>query len=166
MIRILLLRLATIVLTAIAVFIILSKTAHADPKQLQKYSDSLGVHITSQEPFRAIETAARLYGLDPKQMVAIADVESRMSVKALNVNTNGTRDVGMFQINTVVAEGECLEFNVFTVQGNALCAAKLLKGHKKHEYDDAQWIGRYHSKQPNEKALYVQKLNDLQMKGE
>lgn len=142
----------------------LSLMAHADPKSLQHYSATLGVKAPI-EPFKAIDTASKLYGIDPKQMVAIALIESRMNPKALNMNTNGTRDIGLFQINTVLVNTECVEFNVFSVQGNTLCAAKILKGHKAFASADPEWVGRFHSKTPDIKTKYVQQLANLEMRG-
>ncbi|VVE80956.1 transglycosylase SLT domain-containing protein [Pandoraea sputorum] len=46
------------------------------------------------------DVAADRYRLDPLLLYAIAQVESNLDVNASNVNRNGTRDIGLMQINS------------------------------------------------------------------
>ena len=46
------------------------------------------------------DEAARYFNLDPQLLNAIAQVESGMNPEAINVNTNGSYDVGLMQINS------------------------------------------------------------------
>ncbi|WP_312974601.1 type III secretion system invasion protein IagB [Atlantibacter sp.] len=46
------------------------------------------------------DEAARYFDLDPRLLTAIAQVESGMDPEAINVNTNGSYDVGLMQINS------------------------------------------------------------------
>jgi len=46
------------------------------------------------------EQAGRRYGIAPALLRAIAWVESAMDPRALNVNRDGSRDVGLMQINS------------------------------------------------------------------
>ena len=45
--------------------------------------------------------AANRYRLDPLLLYAIAQVESNLDLAARNVNRNGTRDIGLMQINSI-----------------------------------------------------------------
>lgn len=47
------------------------------------------------------DEAARYFNLDPHLLTAIAQVESGMNPEAINVNTNGSYDVGLMQINSI-----------------------------------------------------------------
>lgn len=47
------------------------------------------------------DNAARVYGLDPWLLMAIAKVESSFNNAAINVNKNQSTDYGMMQINSI-----------------------------------------------------------------
>lgn len=47
------------------------------------------------------DNAAKVYGLDPWLLMAIAKVESSFNHVAINVNKNKSTDIGMMQINTI-----------------------------------------------------------------
>ncbi|VVD88253.1 invasion protein IagB [Pandoraea aquatica] len=47
------------------------------------------------------DIAADRYQLDPLLLYAIAQVESNLDMNASNVNRNGTRDIGLMQINSI-----------------------------------------------------------------
>jgi hypothetical protein len=131
--------------------------ANAGPKDLAKYAAKLGYKAPNSS-MAAISEAARLYGLDETKMLRIAIVESSLNHKALNKNTNGTVDVGLFQINSVNYEA-CEAFNIYNVRGNAMCAALLLSIHKKS--GDPFYIGRYHSLTLDKKLNYYKKVQEL-----
>jgi hypothetical protein len=109
--------------------------------------------------YKAISDAARTYGLDETKMLRVAIVESSLNPKAHGFNKNGTEDIGLFQINTVIAKDECQEFNLWNVKGNALCAAKVMARHKRS--GDPYYIGRYHSKNHSRKLDYYRKVRNL-----
>lgn len=50
---------------------------------------------------KCIVGAARYHGVNPYLLRAILMVESSLNPKAMNVNTNGTRDIGVAQINSI-----------------------------------------------------------------
>jgi hypothetical protein len=107
----------------------------------------------------AIEHASAKYSVCPETMRAVAFIESRHNIKVKpRFNTNNTYDVGVFQINTVHWDTTCKEFDIWTLQGNALCAAKILSKIEKYKYVDEYYLGRYHSKTPKLKINYAKKI--------
>ena len=50
---------------------------------------------------KCIVGAAQYHGVNPYLLRAILVVESRLNPKAINVNMNGTRDIGVAQINSI-----------------------------------------------------------------
>jgi hypothetical protein len=131
--------------------------ANSSPTRLQKTASNMGFSRPI-EVFQAIALASNAYGVNPNKLLAIAIVESGLNHKAINLNRNGTKDHGLFQINDVVKKGECSGFNVKQLVGNALCAAKMLRLHQKHAHKDPYWLGRYHSKTPSLKRSYYHKV--------
>jgi soluble lytic murein transglycosylase-like protein len=49
---------------------------------------------------RCFDKAGKKHAIDPLLLEAIAYVESSMNSKAVNVNRNGTQDIGLMQINS------------------------------------------------------------------
>lgn len=106
-----------------------------------------------------IHVAAKRHGVSATVLTAIAKVESRFGAdKRVRLNSNGTFDVGPFQINSIHWDTTCSEYNVQHIKGNALCAAKLLAQAKRHKKKDVHWQGRYHSRTPSRKIAYYNKL--------
>jgi soluble lytic murein transglycosylase-like protein len=50
---------------------------------------------------QCIASAAQFHRVDPRLLKAILMVESRLNPKAVNYNTNGTKDIGVAQVNTI-----------------------------------------------------------------
>lgn len=117
----------------------------------------------SIETIAAILHASKMHKIDAQALIKIAFIESRFKNDAVRLNKNKTVDVGMFQINSVNWV-KCQAYNILTIQGNALCAAKLLASHAKHGKHDKHWIGRYHSKTHAKKLSYVKLLASVKTK--
>lgn len=120
---------------------------------------SAEVKLPSTRTLKVIYQAAKRYNVDAQALLKIAFLESSFNADARRVNKNDTVDVGMFQVNSVHWSTTCKAFDVFTLKGNALCAAKLLSVAAKHAETDTHWIGRYHSKTPTRKAAYAAKVD-------
>lgn len=116
------------------------------------------IKLPTAKTLKVIYQAAKRYDVDAQDLVKIAYAESSFRETARRVNDNGTIDFGMFQVNSVHWTTTCRELDVFTLKGNANCAAKLLGLAKKHAERDPNWIGRYHSKTPSKKSAYAAKL--------
>lgn len=111
---------------------------------------------------QAIKRAAKAYDVDPRALAAIAYLESSGGkFVGLRHNRNGTWDVGAFQINSIHWDTTCAAYNVHVLKGNAMCAAKLLRSHRRHRDSDPHWRGRYHSKTPSRKQVYATKLEKI-----
>lgn len=124
------------------------------------------VKMPSHHTLRVIYQAAHHFGVDADTLIKIAYVESRFDATAERVNGNGSIDYGMFQINSVHWSKDCKHFNVLTLRGNALCAAKLLRVAKRHAADRF-WIGRYHSTTLRRKRAYYRLVSSIVLaKGE
>ena len=107
----------------------------------------------------AVQKASVKYKISPNNLLKIAFVESSMRINVKpRYNKNGTQDIGPFQINTIHWNTTCSDYNLESVEGNALCAAKLIRIHKKKRSVDALWLARYHSKTPSLKRIYYKKL--------
>lgn len=125
---------------------------------IQLYVSSIHVsHANNLD--KACKAAASAYKIDYNLLKAISIVESGGGTRsALRRNRNGTYDAGPFQINSIHWSTTCKAYNVSRDYGGAMCAAKLLAGHKKHSHTDPQWYGLYHSKTPSLKTLYANKI--------
>lgn len=109
----------------------------------------------SQRVIDAIVVASEQYGIDALELTAIGIIETGLGkYTATRKNTNGTHDRGVFQINTVNYP-KCVEYNLDSPEGSALCAAKLLSIIRAQRPD---YLGVYHSKTPSKKARYLSKV--------
>ena len=68
------------------------------------------------------EKIAQAFPENPKVMIAIAKAESNLDPNATNVNTNGSTDTGLFQINSIHGEDE---LSLFDVDKNIAVARKI-----------------------------------------
>ncbi len=59
------------------------------------------VHSSTKPLNKCITAAADYHGVNPYLLRAILVVESQLNPKAININTNGTRDIGVAQINSI-----------------------------------------------------------------
>jgi hypothetical protein len=100
--------------------------------------------------------ASKLFQINPLDLTAIAIVETRMGTsRMINHNTNGSIDIGLFQINTVNHEF-CIEYNLKNIEGSAYCAAKILS---KGSFNRERRLMAFHSKTPDKGRIYLKKIN-------
>lgn len=120
-------------------------------------------YAPSKRIIESILRASETYHIDALELTAIAIVETGLGKNArTRVNSNGTKDHGLFQINTVNVP-KCVEYNLDSPEGSALCAAKLLSGIKAKRAD---YLGVYHSKTPSRKVAYMQKVSQVLNQGD
>lgn len=60
----------------------------------------LGLGVTQAHAW-CWSRAGQLHAIEPELLQAIADVESGLKPDAINHNSNGTRDIGLMQINSI-----------------------------------------------------------------
>lgn len=111
-----------------------------------------------------IVEASRMSGIPLAALCGILVTEGGRTGEALD-NTNGTWDVGAFQVNTVHVD-ELLEIGIppeaVLKDGcvNAHAAAWLLK--KEYRRTGNLWdaIGAYHSRTPKRHSVYIRRVRD------
>jgi len=129
----------------------------ADFENVQDLANANGFE-PSNRIIEAILNASKAYKVDALELTAIGIIETGLGKYArTRKNSNGTLDRGLFQINSV-NESKCVEYNLDSPEGSALCAAKLISGIKTRHAD---YLGRYHSKTPTKKAKYFKKVSQV-----
>jgi soluble lytic murein transglycosylase-like protein len=107
---------------------------------------------------QCIASAAQFHRVHPQLLKAILMVESRLNPKAVNYNTNGTKDIGVAQVNTIhlatlekhgIGEHELKDGCVNTYVGAWLLSKQIAK----HGFN---WFGiaAYHSITPSKNTRY------------
>lgn len=141
-----------------AMLCILSGTAQAGSR------DRIALPETRPLSWECVVDAAAQYNLPLAAMVGILATEGGKTGEALS-NTNGTWDMGPFQINTchvneLVRMGIAPDLVLRDGCVNAYAAAWLLR--KEYERTGNIWaaIGAYHSRNPERRAAYVAKVKD------
>lgn len=108
------------------------------------------------------EQAGAYYGISPRIIEGIAQVESRLNPTAINWNTNGTYDYGVMQINTIwepvlrrlgIPWSSLSDPCTNVMAGSWILATQI----QKYGYD---WkaIGSYHSATPTKRDNYARKV--------
>ena len=107
---------------------------------------------------KCIVGAAQYHGVNPYLLRAILMVESRLNPKAVNVNLNGTRDIGVAQINSihlpVLQNHGIKESHLMDGCVNTYVGAWLLR--KQISRYGLNWFGiaAYHSTTPDKNFRY------------
>lgn len=128
------------------------------------------MQILGQPMNRCIKNAAEYHDVDPQLLRAILVVESRLNPKAVNRNRNGSRDIGLAQINSVhlpalqvhgIQEDHLLDACINTYVGAWLLRKQIVK-HGLNWYG----IAAYHSTTPEKNYRYqVLVYNELVRSG-
>ena len=107
---------------------------------------------------QCIVAAADYHGVNPYLLRAILVVESQLNPKAINVNNNGTRDIGVAQINSIhlpvlqthgIKENHLMDACVNTYVGAWLLRKQIARY-------GMNWFGvaAYHSVSPDKNFRY------------
>lgn len=144
--------------TILAILLLASQSNAGDFKDVQDLALKNGFK-PSNEVIKAVVKAARWYALEPLDLAAIGLIETGLGRYNQDThNTNGTVDTGIFQINTV-NRPKCVQFDLTTAEGSAMCAAKLLQSiRRQYAPKDPQWKAVYHSKTKQFKDKYARKI--------
>lgn len=108
------------------------------------------------------QSAGAHYNIPPLLLENIASIESGGNPNAIRINSNGTKDYGLMQINSIhlrrlSAWGIC-ERNILDPKINIFSGSWLLSEHIKERGFNLQAIGDYHSKTQIHKDRWLKKL--------
>lgn len=125
-----------------------------------KYLTACLLAIPLQASAYCFDSAASAYGVPAPLLRAIAQKESGLRADAIRHNKNGTRDIGLMQINIDTWQDDLAKFGItdahlldpcLNVSVGAWILARLIARH------GMTWeaIGRYHSSTPGRKENYA-----------
>ena len=102
------------------------------------------------------------YNINPYLLGAIAKTESNFKANAVRQNKNGTRDIGVMQINSLwlpeLAKYGITEQHLFDPCVNIAVGAWILSQRQSTYGNTWEAVGTYHSKTPNFKWNYANKV--------
>jgi soluble lytic murein transglycosylase-like protein len=112
--------------------------------------------------FACFELAASRYQVPVHLLKAIAQVESAHNPRAMNFNTNGTRDIGLMQINSswlpLLRKMSVTEQALWDPCVNTLVAAWLLSENFKRWGNTYRALGAYHSPNAARQLHYAKQV--------
>lgn len=124
------------------------------------FSSTLIAKISDYECY--FQKAGDHYNIPPLLLKNIAIIESAGNPNAIRINTNGTKDYGLMQINSMhfreLSTWGINERNILNPQINIFAGSWLLSEHIKERGFNLQAIGNYHSKTKIHKERWLRKL--------
>jgi len=108
------------------------------------------------------EAAAQRYGVSSVLLYAIAQTESSLNPQAVGHNRNGSRDIGLMQINSwwlpkLAAHG-ITEAHLLDPCTNLHVGAWILAGNVQRLGYSWEAVGAYHARSPSLRRAYVQRI--------
>ena len=111
---------------------------------------------------RCLVPAAQRHGVNPQILRAILWVESGMRADVVNHNRNGTRDIGLMQINSawlpMLARHGLQEQDLFDPCVNVLVAAWILSNNFARLGYNTQGLGAYNAATPWKRERYARQI--------
>lgn len=111
---------------------------------------------------RSFAEAGRCFGIDAALLKRIATIESNMNPRAVNLNKNGTRDIGLMQINTIhlkrLSKIGVTPQALMDPEVNIYVGAMLLSSHIRKRGYNLDAIGCYHSANSVYKNQWLKRL--------
>lgn len=108
------------------------------------------------------EEAGARYGVHPQLLYAIAKTESSLDPKAVNGNKNGSRDVGLMQINSfwfpILKKHGIEEEQLFDPCTSIHVGAWILAQNLQRMGNTWKAVGAYNSSKPDIRLRYAQKV--------
>lgn len=108
------------------------------------------------------EVGAR-YGVNPYLLGAIAKQESNFNANAVRKNTNGSKDIGVMQINSIwlptLAKYGITEQQLYDPCVNIAVGAWILRQQQEKYGNTWEAVGAYHSKTPSHKWKYADQVS-------
>lgn len=123
----------------------------------------LAAAVSMTSPARACwEDVGRRYNINPYLLAAIAKTESNFKPQAVRTNKNGTRDIGLMQINSLwlpqLAKFGIEERHLYDPCVNLSVGAWILRQRQSSYGNTWEAVGSYHSKTPTFKWKYADKV--------
>ena len=119
----------------------------------------LGVSGVNAQAF-CFDLAQKTYGISAALLMAIAEQESNFNPKAVGVNRNGTRDIGLMQINTTwlprLAKQGVREQDLFEPCTNVMIGAWVLADNVRRLGPTYKALGAYNATSPHLQLRYAQ----------
>ena len=121
-----------------------------------------GALLASHHAQACWEAAAQRYGVSSALLYAIAQTESSLNPQAIGHNRNGSRDIGLMQINSwwlpkLAAHG-ITEAHLFDPCTNLHVGAWILAGNVQRLGYSWEAVGAYHARSPSLRRAYVQRI--------
>nr|WP_242404650.1 lytic transglycosylase domain-containing protein [Janthinobacterium agaricidamnosum] len=108
------------------------------------------------------EDAARLYGVNPELLYAVAKTESQLNPRAVHRNANGTRDIGLMQINStwlpVLHKYGIDEQQLLDACTSIYVGAWIMADNMRRMGNSWQAVGAYNAANPVLRASYALKV--------
>jgi soluble lytic murein transglycosylase-like protein len=121
-----------------------------------------GASLATPAALACWDEAARRYGVNSALLYAIAQTESSLNPRAIGHNRNGSRDIGLMQINSWwlprLAVYGLQERHLFDPCTNIHIGAWILAGNLHRLRDPWEAVGAYHARDPQRRRAYVQRI--------
>lgn len=121
-----------------------------------------GASLSAPSALACWDEAARRYGINSALLYAIAQTESSLNPRAIGHNRNGSRDIGLMQINSWwlprLAVYGLQERHLFDPCTNIHIGAWILAGNLHRLRDPWEAVGAYHARDPQQRRAYVQRI--------
>jgi hypothetical protein len=125
---------------------------------------ALGLGLSGTVRADCIDDAAAFQHVNVSLMRGIAQVESGMRPDRINVNSNGTTDIGLMQINSswlpVLAKEGITEQSLFDPCTNAYVGAWILAANIRQFGPNWTAVGAYNAASPDKRLAYARKVYD------
>jgi soluble lytic murein transglycosylase-like protein len=118
--------------------------------------------ILQTSALACFDLAAHQYNVSPLLLRAIAKHESNGQASVVNLNVNGTRDIGLMQINSswlpTLARHGIAERDLYDPCVNILVGAWILSNNFARFGYTTQGLGAYNAASPDKRERYAQQV--------
>jgi soluble lytic murein transglycosylase-like protein len=131
-------------------------------KVLRQVLRTAGLLLFCGKAFACFDLAAQRYNVSPALLQAIAQHESGGRATVINTNPNGSRDIGLMQINSswlpTLARHGISERDLYDPCVNVLVGAWILSNNFARLGYTTQGLGAYNASSPDKRERYAQQV--------